>query len=59
MERLVEEREHLQPLPPPWTGRNAQARAKPPAPPPRGYQHPLRIYEDLAATQELSDERSA
>jgi transposase len=59
MERLVEEREHLQPLPPPWTGRIAQARAKPPAPPPRGYQHPLRIYEDLAATQELSDERSA
>ena len=50
--RLAEEREHLQPLPPPWTGRIARVRPKPPAPPPRGYQHPLRVYEDLLAAQE-------
>jgi|SRR5580658_4450427 hypothetical protein len=50
--RLAEERERLQPLPPPWTGRIARARVKPPAPPPRGYQHPLRVYEDLLAAQE-------
>ena len=50
--RLAEERGHLQPLPPPWTGRIARVRSKPPAPPPRGYQHPLRVYEDLLAAQE-------
>ena len=57
--RLAHERECLQPLPPPWTGRIARAKAKLPAPPPRGYQHPLRVYEDLLVAPELGDERSA
>jgi transposase len=56
--RLAHERECLQPLPPPWAGRIARANARPLAPPPRGYQHPLRVYEDLLAAPELGDERS-
>jgi transposase len=47
--RLTHERERLQPLPPPWRGELAPrrpARAAATASP-RGYQHPLRIYEEL------------
>lgn len=47
-ERLVHEREHLQPLPRPYRGRPV----RPPQPIPaqgasRGYQHPLSAYDDL------------
>jgi hypothetical protein len=47
--RLIQKRERLQPLPPPWRGglellrpRFAVKKALP-----SGYQHPLRIYDEL------------
>lgn len=54
--RLMHERERLQPLPPPWSGKIERARPKR-APLPKGYQHPLRIYEELLTV--LHDEPPA
>jgi len=47
--RLLQEREHLQPLAPPWPGQIARLRPVTArlAALPNGYQHPLRIYEEL------------
>jgi transposase len=45
--RLELERERLQPIPTPWPGLIRSARSKRPAPIPRGYQHSLRVYEEL------------
>jgi transposase len=56
--RLMHERERLQPLPPPWPGQIDRVRPKR-TPLPHGYQHPLRIYEELLTAPELSDERPA
>jgi len=47
MVRLEQERERLQSIPAPWPGTLQSAAAKRPVPPPRGYQHPLRVYEEL------------
>jgi transposase len=51
--RLEHERERLQPIPSPWPGAIQPARSKPPAQIPRGYQHPLRVYEELITAAEL------
>jgi hypothetical protein len=56
--RLRHERERLQPLPPPWPGKIERVRSKR-APLPRGYQHPLRIYEEVLTAPEVDDERTA
>ena len=45
--RLEQERERLQPIPAPWPGAIQSADARRPAPLPRGYQHSLRVYEEL------------
>jgi len=45
--RLEQERERLQPIPAPWLGAIQPTRAKRPAPLPCGYQHSLRVYEEL------------
>jgi hypothetical protein len=45
--RLEAERERLQPLPTPWPGVLQKTGVKRPAPLPCGYQHSLRIYEEL------------
>ena len=46
--RLEVERERLQAMPTPWPGLMIQpARSKRPLPMPRGYQHSLRVYEEL------------
>jgi hypothetical protein len=45
--RLEYERERLQPIPAPWPGAIQPVYSKRPAPLPRGYQHPLRVYEEL------------
>jgi transposase len=45
--RLEWERERLQPLPATWCGALIGASTKPPAPLPAGYQHALRVYEEL------------
>ena len=47
--RLGLERERLQLMPMPWQGTIQQARTKPSVPKPRGYQHSLRVYEELIA----------
>jgi transposase len=47
LERLEFERERLQPLPTPWPGMIQRSRTKAPASIPRGYQHSLRVYEEL------------
>jgi hypothetical protein len=49
--RLELERERLQPMPAPWPGRLEPMRAKESAPLPNGYQHSLRVYEELIATE--------
>ncbi len=41
----------LQPMPTPWPGLNQPARVKRPASMPRGYQHSLRVYEELIMTE--------
>lgn len=54
-ERLVSEREQLQPLAPPWGGeleRRRPVRTVKPALP-CGYQHPLHIYEELLGPADL------
>ena len=55
--RLAQERERLQPIPAPWPGTLQPSVPKRPAPP-RGYQHPLRVYEELI-TWVNPDERTA
>ena len=50
--RLEQERERLQPIPAPWPGTLQPTVPKRPAPPPRGYQHPLRVYEELITAME-------
>jgi transposase len=45
--RLEQERERLQLIPAPSPGTLQPIVPKRPAPPPRGYQHPLRVYEEL------------
>jgi transposase len=45
--RLELERERLQPLPAPWCGAIIGARIRQAAPLPSGYQHSLRVYDEL------------
>jgi hypothetical protein len=45
--RLEQERERLQPMSTPWPGAIQNARVKRQTPLPRGYQHSLRVYEEL------------
>ena len=45
--RLEQERERLQPILAPWPGAIPSANVGRPAPLPRGYQHSLRVYEEL------------
>ena len=45
--RLELERERLQSMPTPWPGMIQRSRTTAPAPTPRGYQHSLRVYEEL------------
>lgn len=47
------ERERLQPMPTPWPGLIQPARSKRPAPMPRGYQHSLKVYEELITAAEV------
>jgi len=50
--RLEDERERLQPVPAPWPGAIQRAPLKRPAAPmPRGYQHALRMYEELITAE--------
>jgi hypothetical protein len=50
--RLELERERLQPIATPWPGAILQnAHAQRPAPIPRGYQHSLKVYEELIAAE--------
>ncbi len=51
--RLEHERERLQPIPAPWPGAIQPARSKQPTPLPRGYQHALRVYEELITVSEV------
>lgn len=52
--RLEQERERLQPIPAPWRGAIESARAQqPPAPIACGYQHALRVYEELITPVEV------
>ena len=50
--RLEQERERLQLIPASWPGTLQPAAPKRPAAPPRGYQHPLRVYEELITAAE-------
>ena len=49
--RLELERERLQQIPAPWPGLIQPVPAKPPAPIPRGYQHSLKVYEELITSE--------
>jgi transposase len=49
--RLELERERLQPMPTPWPGLIHSARSKHPVSMPRGYQHSLRVYEELITVE--------
>jgi transposase len=49
--RLELERERLQPMPTPCPGLIRSARSKRPAAMPRGYQHSLRVYEELITAE--------
>jgi transposase len=49
--RLELERERLQPMPTPWPGMIQRCRTKPPAPAPCGYQHSLKVYEELITAE--------
>jgi transposase len=51
LKRLKLERERLQPIPTPWPGAIQRSRTKLPAPAPRGYQHSLRVYEELIVSE--------
>ena len=45
--RLELERKRLQPLPAPWCGTIIGTRIRTAAPVPSGYQHSLRVYDEL------------
>ena len=49
--RLELERERLQSMPTPWPGVIQPTPSKAPAPTPLGYQHSLRVYEDLITAE--------
>jgi transposase len=49
--RLELERERLQSMPTLWPGMIQRARTTAPAPTPRGYQHSLRVYEELITAE--------
>jgi transposase len=49
--RLEVERERLQPIPPSWSGMIQKTGVKRPTPLPCGYQHALRIYEELITAE--------
>ncbi|HLH72563.1 MAG TPA: IS21 family transposase [Chloroflexota bacterium] len=49
--RLELERERLQPMQSPWPGLIQPARLKPATPAPLGYQHSLRVYEELLTAE--------
>lgn len=49
--RLELERERLQSMPTPWPGVIKPTPSKAPAPTPRGYQHSLRVYDDLITAE--------
>lgn len=49
--RLEHERGRLQQMPAPWPGVIAPIRAKRVTAPPRGYQHSLRVYEELLGVE--------
>jgi len=49
--RLELERERLQPLPPSWPGLMPKTGVRRPTPLPCGYQHSLRIYEELITAE--------
>jgi transposase len=51
LERLKVERDRLQPLATPWPGMIQKTGLNRPAPIPCGYQHPLRIYEELITAE--------
>ncbi len=49
--RLELERERLQAMPTPWPGAIQNTRVACPVPIPRGYQHSLKVYEELIAAE--------
>jgi len=49
--RLAMERERLQPMPAPWPGLIKPVPSKRQAAPPLGYQHSLRVYEELITAE--------
>lgn len=49
--RLELERERLQPMATPWPGVIQRTRGKLPTPSPLGYQHSLKVYEELIAAE--------
>ena len=49
--RLELERERLQPMPTPWPGVIQRPRTKLPTPAPLGYQHSLKVYEELITAE--------
>ena len=49
--RLELERERLQQIPAPWPGLIQPVPAQPPASIPRGYQHSLKVYEELITSE--------
>jgi hypothetical protein len=49
--RLELERERLQSMPTPWPGVIKPTPSKAPAPTPLGYQHSLRVYDDLITAE--------
>jgi hypothetical protein len=50
--RLEQERERLQPMPTLWPGAMIQTpRVQRPAPIPRGYQHSLKVYDELISAE--------
>jgi transposase len=49
--RLELERERLQPMPTPWPGMIERSRTTAPVPTPCGYQHSLRVYEELITAE--------
>jgi len=49
--RLELERERLQQIPAPWPGLIQPVPAQPPAPIPRGFQHSLKVYEELITSE--------
>jgi hypothetical protein len=49
--RLELERERLQPMATPWPGSLQRVRSSRPVPIPRGYQHSLKVYEELIVAE--------